>query len=101
MSDRLQVSAPSLAAARFEALLGSSWPPSAQIRRCDNELARGKGTEMRKSAVPRSSPRVLVVDVGGTHVKVLATGQRQHRRFDSGPMMTPKQMVAQGKRILT
>lgn len=49
---------------------------------------------MRKSAAARASPRVLVVDVGGTHVKVLATGQRQHRQFDSGPTMTPKQMVA-------
>jgi polyphosphate glucokinase len=38
--------------------------------------------------------KVLVVDVGGTHVKVLATGQKEHRRFDSGPKMTPKRMVA-------
>ncbi len=38
---------------------------------------------------------VLVVDVGGTHVKVLASGQKQPRRFDSGPAMTPQQMVAQ------
>jgi polyphosphate glucokinase len=37
---------------------------------------------------------VLVVDVGGTHVKVLATGQQTHRRFVSGPELTPAQMVA-------
>ena len=37
---------------------------------------------------------VLVVDVGGTHVKVLATGRKVHRQFDSGPTLTPKQMVA-------
>src|SRR5271170_422279 len=36
---------------------------------------------------------VLVVDVGGTHVKVLATGQDQKREFVSGPKLTPKQMV--------
>ncbi len=37
---------------------------------------------------------VLVIDVGGTHVKVLATGQAAHREFDSGPALTPKRMVA-------
>ena len=36
---------------------------------------------------------VLVIDVGGTHVKVLATGQKTRREFDSGPTMTPGQMV--------
>ena len=37
---------------------------------------------------------VLVVDVGGTHVKILATGQKQHREFPSGPKLSAKQMVA-------
>jgi polyphosphate glucokinase len=37
---------------------------------------------------------VLVVDVGGTHVKILATGQKQFREFPSGPKLTAKQMVA-------
>lgn len=36
---------------------------------------------------------ILVVDVGGTHVKVLATGQKAPRQFDSGPELTPKKMV--------
>jgi polyphosphate glucokinase len=36
---------------------------------------------------------VLVIDVGGTHVKILATGQSEARRFDSGPTLTPKRMV--------
>ena len=38
--------------------------------------------------------RVLVVDVGGTHVKILATGQRARRKLESGPTLTPEQMVA-------
>ena len=38
--------------------------------------------------------RVLVVDVGGTKVKVLATGQEAHREFPSGPTLTAEQMVA-------
>ncbi|HEV7998731.1 MAG TPA: ROK family protein [Planctomycetaceae bacterium] len=37
---------------------------------------------------------VLVIDVGGTHVKILATGQTEHREFDSGPTLTPAEMVA-------
>ena len=32
---------------------------------------------------------VLVVDVGGTHVKILATGQNESRKFPSGPTLTP------------
>jgi polyphosphate glucokinase len=38
--------------------------------------------------------RVLVIDVGGTNVKVLATGQPQPRRLPSGPTMTAEEMVA-------
>ena len=37
---------------------------------------------------------VLVVDVGGTHVKILATGQDKPRMFPSGPSLTAEQMVA-------
>jgi polyphosphate glucokinase len=36
---------------------------------------------------------VLAIDIGGTHVKVLATGQSERRRFDSGPDLGPQQMV--------
>jgi len=39
---------------------------------------------------------VLVVDVGGTNVKILATGQKEPRR-SLGPTMTPKRMVAESK----
>jgi polyphosphate glucokinase len=42
---------------------------------------------------------VLVVDVGGTHVKILATGQKDHRQFESGPVMTAKQMVSGVRKI--
>jgi polyphosphate glucokinase len=42
---------------------------------------------------------VLVVDVGGNHVKILATGQKQSREFPSGPTLTAKQMVAGVKKL--
>jgi len=38
--------------------------------------------------------KVLVVDIGGTSVKMLATGETEPRKFPSGPAMTAKQMVA-------
>jgi polyphosphate glucokinase len=43
--------------------------------------------------------KVLVVDVGGSHVKILATGQRESRKFVSGPDLTPRQMVAGVKQL--
>jgi polyphosphate glucokinase len=42
---------------------------------------------------------VLVVDVGGTHVKILATGQKQSREFPSGPKLTAKKMVASVEKL--
>jgi glucose-6-phosphate isomerase len=42
---------------------------------------------------------VLVIDVGGTNVKILATGHEEPRRFPSGPTMTAEQMVAGVKSI--
>jgi len=38
--------------------------------------------------------KILVIDVGGTHVKLLATGHKQRVEFPSGPKMTPAKMVA-------
>jgi len=37
--------------------------------------------------------KVLSVDIGGSHVKILASGRRAKRRADSGPDMTAQQMV--------
>jgi polyphosphate glucokinase len=42
---------------------------------------------------------VLVVDIGGTNVKILATGQAEPRKFPSGPTLTPKRMVAGVKKL--
>ena len=41
---------------------------------------------------------ILVVDVGGTHVKVLATGHKQPLKIPSGADLTPRLMV---RRVLT
>src|SRR5450631_2749299 len=43
--------------------------------------------------------KVLAVDVGGSHVKILATGQKQKREIVSGPRMTARQMVSRVKKL--
>lgn len=49
----------------------------------------------------RVSQEVLVIDVGGTHVKLLAGGRRLPLKFDSGPRMTPAKLVEQIKKLTT
>jgi len=43
--------------------------------------------------------KVLVIDIGGTNVKLLATGHKEPRKFPSGPKLTPRQMVAGVKQL--
>ncbi len=47
----------------------------------------------------KAQRRVLAIDVGGTHVKTRVSGQRETREFESGPTMTPRQMVACVRRL--
>jgi len=42
---------------------------------------------------------VLAIDIGGTNVKILASGQKAPRKFPSGPTLTPRQMVAGVKKL--
>ena len=46
-----------------------------------------------KAAQKAKTPKVLVIDLGGTNVKMLATGQKEPRKYPSGPTMTPRKMV--------
>ncbi len=41
----------------------------------------------------KQAKKILVIDVGGTNVKVLATGQKEPIKIPSGPKMTAKKMV--------
>ncbi len=43
--------------------------------------------------------KVLVIDVGGTHVKALLSGEDTPRKFDSGPKMTARDMVKGVKQL--
>jgi polyphosphate glucokinase len=52
-----------------------------------------------KSAQKPASTKILVIDVGGTNVKLLATGQKEATKFPSGPKMTAANMVKQVKAV--
>jgi polyphosphate glucokinase len=43
--------------------------------------------------------RILVIDVGGTHVKLMIS-RRDKQKFKSGPELTPREMVAQIKPLV-
>src|SRR5262245_4064009 len=40
------------------------------------------------------SMKILVIDIGGTNVKMLASGQETPRKFPSGRQLTPEKMAA-------
>jgi polyphosphate glucokinase len=42
---------------------------------------------------------ILVIDVGGTHVKILASGEKVKREINSGPTLTARQMVSSVKKL--
>lgn len=43
--------------------------------------------------------RVLVIDVGGSHVKTRVSNHRDMRQFESGPTLTPRRMVSRVLRL--
>jgi polyphosphate glucokinase len=42
---------------------------------------------------------ILVIDVGGTHVKIFTSGEKDKREIDSGPNLTARQMVSSVKKL--
>jgi polyphosphate glucokinase len=44
--------------------------------------------------------RVLVIDVGGSHVKTRVSGSRDMRQMESGPTLTPRKMVSRVLRLI-
>ena len=43
--------------------------------------------------------KVLVIDIGGSHVKLMIS-RAQKRKFKSGPKLTPREMIAQMKPLV-
>ncbi len=50
-------------------------------------------------AKKRSTRATLAIDVGGSHVKVMTDTDRVRRKFDSGPRITPREMVRKVKAL--
>ena len=49
----------------------------------------------------RRRPKVLVIDVGGTNIKVYLAGEKESRKVPSGPRLTARKMVAGVKAVTT
>jgi hypothetical protein len=61
-----------------------------------------KGTAARKPASAKSAPapeRVLVIDIGGSNVKLLVSGETEPRKLASGPKFTPAALVEAVKTV--
>jgi polyphosphate glucokinase len=60
-------------------------------------MNRNEHTKVRSQTTQAPGQHVLAIDIGGTHVKLLATGQKTVRKFPSGPKLTAREMVNQVK----
>src|SRR3954469_4954682 len=67
--------------------------------RNEDKASKAAGLLNRGTNLQENNMNVLVIDVGGTHVKILATAQKERREFGSGPKLTPKRMVASVKKL--
>jgi polyphosphate glucokinase len=56
-----------------------------------------KSVSQDVSSIPPKQRKVLAIDVGGTHVKLMATGTKEVRKIESGPKLTAAEMAKQVK----
>src|SRR4029077_9309224 len=56
-------------------------------------------SDMPRERVPDAAKKILVLDIGGTFVKIYATG-RERLEIPSGPTMTPRQFVRTVKKAI-
>ena len=54
---------------------------------------------LRRKADRKTTRNVLVIDIGGTHVKVYTNTQGEEREFVSGPKLTPRKMVSKIRKL--
>jgi len=47
-----------------------------------------------RKAARRDPQKILVVDAGGSHIKLMLSTSRERVKFDSGPRFTPRQLMA-------
>lgn len=56
-------------------------------------------TKVVKKAASDTGQVVLSIDIGGSHVKILTSDGGTERRTDSGPDLTPRQMIDKVKKL--
>lgn len=64
------------------------------MQRAARRLTCGLNPRQARASVSPVAVKVLVVDIGGNHVKLLASGRRRVRKLPSGRTLTPGRMVA-------
>ena len=72
------------------------WTHAPKVRPACAQRKRTRGSgqlRRRDGPVILPSVKILVIDVGGSNVKLLATGRRTPVKVPSGPDFTPRQMV--------
>ncbi|HEY2527682.1 MAG TPA: ROK family protein [Xanthobacteraceae bacterium] len=79
---------------------GASVKSSLSVKRKQRDLAVAATPSLSGVAASRFAiKKVLVIDVGGTSVKILASGQKEYRSFRSGSSLTPERMVSGVKEL--
>ena len=63
-----------------------------------NEPKTNGGEAERKPAAARQPSKILAVDIGGSKVKFLVTGETEPRKIASGPELSPSRMVQEVRR---
>ena len=71
-------------------MVAAMWQEQSDALRSTLKVAAGRRPRVKS---------VLVIDVGGTSVKILATGQPESRSFRSGSKLTPRRMVSGVKKL--
>jgi polyphosphate glucokinase len=70
---------------------GSARTPAAKKAGAKTVAAKQRSATKRATTKP---PKVLVLDIGGTNVKLLASGETEPRRLPSGEQLSPAAMVS-------
>ncbi len=71
-------------------------PPSKKAVRRNGVAESKQGLDQARDGAPH---RILVIDIGGTKVKVLASGETEVRKTESGPTFSPSKLVETSKEL--
>lgn len=63
------------------------------------DMPRARKKAVAKPVPPTPPKKILSIDIGGSHVKMLLLGETEPRRFESGPELTPLELVKQVKEL--